>query len=184
MPRAGLTTTVVTATAAAMVDRRPDGSLTLAGLAAELGVKPPSLYNHIGGLEDVERLVAIDGIGRLGDSCRTAVMGRSGVDGLRSMARAYRSFAVAHPGVYPLTQVARPGDAEYASASARALEPVAAILAGFGLESDEIIHAARAVRSALHGFAMLESGSGFGLDVGVDESFEWVLVMIESLLAR
>lgn len=179
-----MTPTVVTAAAAAMVDRRPGGALTLAGLAAELGVKPPSLYNHIGGLEDVERLVAIDGIGRLAESCRAAVMGRSGMDGLRSMARAYRSFAVTHPGVYPLTQVARPGDPEYDRASDRALEPVAAILAGFGLEADEIIHAARAVRSALHGFAMLESGAGFGLDVNVDESFEWVLAMIESLLAR
>ena len=129
--------------------------------------------------EALGRLVALVGLDRLAEFCRSAVMGRSGTDGLRAMTRAYRSFAVQHPGVYPLTQVSRPGDSEYEARADRLLEPVLAILAGFGLPEGELIHAARAVRSALHGFAVLETGSGFGLDVDLDESFEWMLGWIE-----
>jgi hypothetical protein len=47
-----------------------------------------------------------------------------------------------------------------------------AILRGYGLEGDDAIHAARAVRSALHGFVALEAGGGFGIPVELDESFD------------
>jgi hypothetical protein len=47
-----------------------------------------------------------------------------------------------------------------------------AILRGYGLEGDDAIHAARAVRSALHGFVSLEAAGGFGLPVELDASFE------------
>lgn len=183
MPRAGLTPQTVARTATSLVDREGRAALTIARVAEELGVQPPSLYNHIDGLEALERLVALDGIDRLSDTCRSAVMGRAGADGLRAMAHAYRAFAVNHPGVYLFTQVSRPGDAEYEAKAARLLEPVFAILAGFGLPNADLVHAARAVRSALHGFAVLESGAGFGLDVDVDQSFEWMLAAIERGLA-
>lgn len=183
MPRAGLTPQTVARAATSLVDRDGRAALTIARVAEELGVKPPSLYNHIDGLEALERLVALDGIDRLSDICRSAVMGRAGADGLRAMARAYRAFAGNHPGVYLFTQVSRPGDAEYEAKAARLLEPVFAILAGFGLAEADLVHAARAVRSALHGFAVLESGAGFGLDVDVDQSFEWMLAAIERGLA-
>ena len=175
MPRAGLTPQTVTAAAAALADREGAAALTLSRVAGQLGVRPPSLYNHIDGLDGLTRAVALDGINALADACRTAVMGRAGADGLIAMARAYRAFAAAHPGVYPLTQIVRPGDAEYEASAARVLEPVLALLGSFGLADTARIHAARAVRSALHGFVMLEQQAGFGLDVDVDASFEWML---------
>jgi AcrR family transcriptional regulator len=183
MPRAGLTPHAVARAAASLVDREGRAALTLARVADDLGVKSPSLYNHIESLGALERLVSLDGIDRLADTCRAAAMGRSGADGFRAMAHAYRGFAVAHPGVYPLTQVSRPGDAEYEAKAARLLEPVLAILTGFGLPQAELVHAARAVRSALHGFAVLENDAGFGLDVDVDQSFEWMLDSIERALS-
>lgn len=110
MPRAGLTPVVIARAAAALVDRDGPATLTLARVAQELDVRPPSLYNHVDGLPGLERLVALDGLEQLAEECRAALLGRSGADGLRAMARAYRAFVVAHPGVYPLTQVARPAD--------------------------------------------------------------------------
>jgi AcrR family transcriptional regulator len=174
MPRSGLTPTTVVATATKLADRNPGTRVTFAQLAGELGVKPPSLYNHVDGVDGLERLMAIDGILELSDRCRTAVMGTTGAAAIDALAHAYRTYAIEHPGVYPLTQVARPGDEEYEAAAARLLEPVQAILAGFEVAGDDLIHAIRAVRSALHGFALLESGSGFGLEVDVDESFRWM----------
>jgi len=183
MPRAGLTPQVVAQAAAALVDREGAAALTITHVADDLGVRPPSLYNHIDGRDALERLVALDGIDRLADTCRTAVMGRSLGAALRALAHAYRAFAVTHPGVYQLTQRARPGDASYERKAARLLEPVLALLSGYGLPQADRVHAARTLRSALHGFVMLEQQSGFGLDIDGDLSFEWMLHTIERGLA-
>ena len=55
------------------------------------------------------------------------------------------------------------------------LEPVFAVLRGFGLEGDAAIHAARALRSAMHGFVELERVGGFGIDLDVDESYRFLI---------
>ena len=179
MPRAGLTPDVIARAAAELLNREGRQALTLARVAGELGVRSPSLYNHIDGLEGLEREMALGGVDQLAEACRTAVMGRSGADALRAIAHAYRHFARSQPGVYALTQVARPQDAEYEAKAERVLEPVFAVLAGFGLAGDDLIHAARALRAALHGFALLEVQGGFGLDIEVDASFEWMIGMLE-----
>ena len=180
MPRAGLDRGRVTAAAAAILDKEGPDSLSLARVASELGVKPPSLYNHVDGLDGLIRCIALEGIRGLADACRTASMGRSGPDALRSLLRAYRTYAAEHPGVYPLTQVARPDDEEISSASDRALEPALAVLGAFGIDGDDLIHAARAVRSAVHGFCLLEANGGFGYDHDPDESFERMIDVLSA----
>lgn len=183
MPRTGLNPSVIARAAATLVDHEGPAALSLARVADELGVRPPSLYSHVDGLAALERLVALDGIARLAEVCRDALLGRSGTDGLRAMAHAYRAFARAHPGVYQLAQVARPGDAEYEKRAGRLLEAVFAVLSGSGVPDADLVHAARTVRSALHGFVVLETQAGFGLDVDVDESFAWSLTALERSLA-
>jgi AcrR family transcriptional regulator len=184
MPRAGLSPEVVTRTATEIVNREGGNALTLARVAAELGVRSPSLYNHVDGLEALERSVALSGIDQLAEICRSAVMGRSGLDALRELATAYRSFARNQPGVYAHTQIARPDDSEFGERTQRVLEPVVAVMSGFGLKGDELIHAARTLRAALHGFASLENGRGFGLDVDVDVSFGWMVEAFGRGLSR
>lgn len=182
MARAGLTPQVIAETAAALVDRDGPAGLAITRVADELGVRPPSLYNHVDGLDALERLVALDGIDRLAEACRTAVMGRSLGDGLRALAHAYRAFAMAHSGTYQLTQRSRPGDIDYGARAARLLEPVLALLSGYGLHDTDLVHAARTLRSAIHGFVTLEQQSGFGLDVDIDASFTWMLNALERSL--
>jgi AcrR family transcriptional regulator len=179
MARAGLSPAVVARAAAQLIDRDGPAALTLAGVADSLGVRSPSLYKHVDGLAGLERLVALDGLGQLVESCRTALLGRSGADGLRAMSEAYRAFARAHPGVYPLTQVARPADADFTARTDRMMEAMVALLTGFGVPATDLVHATRAVRSALHGFALLEVQAGFGLAVDLDQSFDWLLGLLE-----
>ncbi|HSF86196.1 MAG TPA: TetR-like C-terminal domain-containing protein [Acidimicrobiia bacterium] len=178
MPRAGLSADAVVAVAAALLDADPATELTLSRVAVELGVKTPSLYNHVAGLGDLRRRVAMAGIVELGDALRTAVMGRSGPDAVRALAAAYRAYAVAHPGIYPLTQEARPGDPEYAALGLRTIEPAAAALRSCDVAEDELIHRIRAVRSALHGFVLLETRHGFGIPVDIDASFETLIEIL------
>ena len=176
MARAGLDTEKVVDAAEVIVDQDGADALTLARVAKRVGVRAPSLYNHVDGLDDLKRRLALRCIRRLGDACRAAVMGRAGPDALAETMRAYRREATGHPGLYRLTQSQpQTEDLEWEAASNSLLEAVFAILAGYGLEGDDAIHAARTIRSAVHGFAMLESERGFGLPQDVDESFDFLV---------
>jgi hypothetical protein len=54
------------------------------------------------------------------------------------------------------------------------------ILASFGLRDADAIDAARALRSAVHGFASLESAGAFAMPRDVDRSYR---VLIESVIS-
>lgn len=166
--------------AARLVETDGTSALSLSRVADELGVKPPSLYNHVAGLDALHRNVALRAVHELGDSLAGAVMGRSGRTALRAVAVEFRTYARAHPHLYELSTRARPDDEEFAAAGWRAVEPVVAVLRSYEFGPEEAIHAARTLRSAFHGFVSLELAGGFGLDVDVDASFDW---LVEHLIA-
>jgi AcrR family transcriptional regulator len=187
VPRAGLDHDVVVAAAARLADAEGLEAVTLARVAGQLGVRSPSLYNHVEGRDGLVRGVALLGLAELRDALREAAIGRSGPDALTAAARAYRAFVLAHPGRYAAGAVTATaaGDAEHAVAAAAVVEVLAAVLRAWSLSEDETIHALRAFRSAVHGFASLEAAGGFGLPVDLDESFaELVALLVAGLDAR
>lgn len=181
MPRAGLTGDDVVAAAAMLADETGLGAVTMGVLADRLGVRPPSLYKHVGGLDDLRHRLAILAMAEFGEAIRDAVQGRAGSDALAAALTAARAYVTAHPGRYAATVGAEPsgpGDPLLA-ASLRAYEPIAAVLRGYGIGEDEMTHAARAIRSAMHGFAMLETSRGFRWDADPDDSFEWMIRFVD-----
>lgn len=179
--RRGLSRAVVVDAAALLADRDGFDALTLGAVAAQLGVRPPSLYNHVEGLRGLRRDLALRGVGEMGERLRDAAVGRAGEDALVAVAAAYREFARERPGLYGALQRAPdPGDAELLDAAERVLRPVLAVLAGYGLEGPAAIHAARTVRSALHGFVELERLGGFGIDLDVDASYRWMVASLSA----
>jgi AcrR family transcriptional regulator len=160
---------------AAMSIADADGldAVTLARVAAALGVRSPSLYNHIDGRDGLVRGIATRATRELATALRRAATGRAGADAIAAVAQAQRAYALAHPGRYAAT-VAAPadGDAAHEEAAADAVDVLTSVLAGAGLEGDDVIHAVRALRSAVHGFAALEATGGFALDVNADVSFD------------
>ena len=171
--RAGLSPAAVVATAAELADSDGLHELTLASIAGAVGVRTPSLYSHVAGLDDVRRRLALLALGEMDAVLRSAVMGRAGEEALVALAHAYRGYALRHPGRYAATvRAPDPADAELAAAGAATVEPLFAVLRGYGLQDEEAVHAARAVRSALHGFVALETAGGFGIPVDIEASFE------------
>lgn len=158
-----------------LLERDGADALTLSAVARHLGVKPPSLYNHVSNLETLRRDVALSSVLEAAESIRAATMGRSGAAALKSMATAIRRYALDHPELYALSARARPDDPEFDAASWSAVEPLLVILEGYDIAGEEAIHAARALRAAIHGFVSLEIAGGFALDVAVDESFDWLV---------
>ena len=65
-PRAGLSREAVVQAAAALADEEGLEEVTLAELASRLGVRTPSLYNHVAGLEGLRRELALLGTRELG----------------------------------------------------------------------------------------------------------------------
>lgn len=176
MPRSGLDTARVVEEAARIADSNGLADATLARVAQSLGVRAPSLYNHVEGLPGLRRQITLLSLGELTDVMRTAAVGRSGEDALRSLARAYRAYALEHPGRYASTiRPPTPDDPALFAASLRAVEVITAVLLAWGFTGDEALHRVRVVRSALHGFISIEAEDGFGLALSVDESFELLL---------
>ena len=159
------------AAAARLADAEGLEAVSLARLAAELGVRSPSLYNHIAGQEGLRRELALRGVRELGRRLGRAAVGKAGDAALTALAHTYRDFARAHPGLYAASLRADPADAELGEASAEVVDIVLAALAGYGLEGEAALHATRGLRSLLHGFVALEALGGFGLPLDLDESF-------------
>ena len=172
MARAGLTELLVIEEAERLADEVGLPRMTLAALAGRLGVRQPSLYKHIEGMDGLVRSISVRAKNELAYVLARAAVGRERADALTSIANAYRAWALEHPGRYAAAQSSpAPGDTEDQVASLAVVQVATDILAGYKLDEDDAIDATRALRSALHGFITLESSGGFGLPVDIDRSF-------------
>lgn len=183
-PRAGLDRAAVIDAGAALADREGLNAVTLARLASELGVRPPSLYAHVQGIDDLVRGLGARGARELASEMGRAVEGRAGSDALWALAHAYRAYALGHPGTYDAAQRARElrHDSEAAAAGHAATEVALAVLRGYGLEGDDAVHAARLIRVTLHGFVALEAAGGFAIELPLEETFERVVAALDLAL--
>lgn len=185
MPRAGLDTAAVVRAAAEIADADGLQQLTLARLARRLGVRAPSLYAHVGGLDDLRARLGALGARQLTEAVTDAVAGRAGFDALHAAAHAYRRYAHAHPGLYEAMQRSpEDPDSEAGRIATRLVTAWVAVMRGYGLQGDDAIHAVRICRAALHGFVTLERDGGFRMAVGVQESFERLLQTLDRGLRR
>lgn len=178
MPRAGLSPGAVVDLAVDLVDAEGPAALTLAAVAARAGVATPSLYKHVGSLAELRSLVSLRVLEELAERLAAAVMGRSGDAAVRALLLAYRAYVVQHPNRYSAMSPQPLADPRTAAAADRLLRVTLAVLGGFGLEGPAAIHAARCLRSAVHGFAVLEAAGGFGLPEDLDASYERLMDML------
>jgi AcrR family transcriptional regulator len=184
MSRAGLDTDAVVAAAAGIADAEGLPAATLARLAARLGVRAPSLYEHVDGIDDLRHRIAARALRELASTLRDAAAGRARGDALAAIAAAYRAYALEHPGSYAAVQLAQDARDARSSGSAEAsgdvVDCVAAVLRGYELAGDDAIHAVRIVRATLHGLVALETAGGFALPLAVDDTFERLVAVLDA----
>ncbi|WP_090737741.1 TetR/AcrR family transcriptional regulator [Paenibacillus sp. Mc5Re-14] len=181
-PRNGLKLQDILAAAEDIANERGMGDVTLTTLAQKLHIRPPSLYNHVDGLNGLRQVLALHSLEKLEEALMSAAIGRAGEDALTAMGRAYMQYARERPGLYEAMVYATDrNDTELGQAADRVAELVITVLSsGYGFNEADCIHAARGFRSLLHGFASLEQKGGFGLPVDVDQSVE---VMMDTFCA-
>lgn len=184
--RAGLDHAAVVQAAAEMADSKGLEEVSLAALAAQLGVRSPTLYHYVEGLPGLRRDLALKGTRELARRLGRAVMGKAASEAIFALADAYRAFAREHPGLYAATvRAAEPGDHELGAAQQEIVEIVLRVLAASHLQGDEAIHAVRMLRSMVHGFVTLEVAGGFGIPLDIDETFHRMIrLFIDNLGQR
>lgn len=174
---------MVTEVAGDLVDRHGAEALTLALVAKEVGVATPSLYKHVGGLDDLRSRVSAAATIQLAKALAEATVGLAGRDALVALASTYRSYAAEHPGLYPLTQVAPTSD-DHRRAASETVAVVAAALNDYAIDRERRTDAIRMVRAALHGFVDLECRGGFGLPEDPTSSFDLLVDALDEALGR
>ncbi len=174
MPRQGLDTEQVLQAAVTLADQGLEHA-TFARLAEVLGVRAPSLYNHVNGRAALLRLLMLRGLAGLYDAIATAAAGLSGADAVRATAHAYRAYALSNPACYEATLAAPPEpdqDPELEAAAQRLLDLLGAVLRAWNLDDEHTIDAIRILRSGLHGFVALERSGAFAMPRNPDASFD------------
>lgn len=176
MPHRGVTPDRIVATAADIADRDGLSATSLSAVAQELGVRVPSLYKHVDGLDDVLRRVGDEAAADLAAQLARSVDGKAGREALLAAATGYRGWAQAHPGRYAAIALG--------SGVADVRDEVRRVVAGYDLDGDTATHAGDAVYCALHGFAMVEAGDGLGDPARRDASFYELVALLDRGLAE
>ncbi len=179
MKRQTLDTELVLDAAAGIADAEGLDAVTLTRVAADLGVQQPALYRHVDGYQDMLRLLSLRGREALATDLGEAAMGVAGDEAVAAIGHAWRRSVKAHPGLYEATdRYPCAGDSELEEAVDQIVSIIAQSLAAFNLEPDHRVHAARALRSAFHGFAHLEAGDGHPHPHNLDDTFDGLMELL------
>ena len=175
MPRQGtdrVTVDRVVSAATAIIDAEGLDALSLTRVAAEIGVSQPALYNHVDSAHDLLRRLALVARQELVDALRRAAVGRTRHDAVHAVAGAWRRFVRDHPGLYAATDRYPVGDDdEMKAAVGDVVAVLEAVLQGYDLPRDECTAAAWSLRSAFHGFCVLEMEGGHPYPQDIDAGY-------------
>lgn len=174
-----LNTETIVATACVTVEAEGYDNLKLQTVADRIGVKTPSLYNHISSLGELRQLVGLSVLESLEDELRAAAIGRAKEEALFAMAKAYRAYATAHPRLYrALIELINTEDSVRAEGRTM-MQTLYQVLEPYALGEQGTRHFSRAFRSALHGFVTMQEFC-FHAATDADESFD---LLVRALIA-
>ncbi|WMT40384.1 WHG domain-containing protein [Paenibacillus sp. D2_2] len=177
--RARITREAVLAAAIQIADAEGSEAVTIAAVSKALGIKPPSLYNHIGSLDELRTMVAVHTLQDLYTKLAEKIHGLSGKDAVLAFSHGFMSYAREHPGLYETAQILpNPRGTELEQASEQIVHLSLEMLGPYHLPEEQGIHVVRGLRSLIHGFISLERASGFGIPLEVKDSFEYNLHLL------
>ncbi len=181
-----LSRSVVIDMASNIADAEGIDAVTLSRIAVDAGVKQPALYRHVTGIAELHMLLSLRARDLLVESLITAIGPRTRDDAVLAAAQAWRSFVQLHPGLYTATdRVPSIGDVDIELSLARVVAALTSSLDGYSLTDAQRAHCARSLRSALHGFCVLEKDNGhpepFALDNSLTQLVELFCRGIETL---
>ncbi|MES0491036.1 MAG: WHG domain-containing protein [Leptospirales bacterium] len=155
-------------------------ALTIAKLAREFNVKPPSLYKHIQSLNDIYDELGIIFMQEIIQIIHTNAFGLSGEMAIREVCNSFRSYALKNPGLYQSMQIIHiKRSPAYQEIAVSLIQLLSRVIEPY-VQNQAKIHAIRFLRCILHGFIDLEVQNGFGLPEDIDTSFKlapWFIIL-------
>lgn len=185
MPRTGLNKDTIIKEAAQLVNTIGMEQITMKVLAEHLGIKSPSLYNHIKGLDDLKKQLMIYGWSQIEERIIYSVIGISGYDAIKAMCYAFYDYAIENPGVFDVMLWYNKFQSdEMEAATSKLLSIIFRITKSLNIPDDYCFHLIRTFRGFLEGFFLLVNNGSFGHPLPIADSFELsVRVLIEGVKA-
>jgi len=160
--------------AAEIADANGLDKVTLAAVANQLGVRKPSLYNHIDGLPELRAQLAIWGTNQLRLLISEAAIGKAKDEAIFAIALVYRAFAHQRPGLYRAILSSPDRDnLELKTAIQNMMAIIKTVLEPYHFV--DATHAVRSLRSLMHGFVSLEAEGWFVAPADRDESYRYLI---------
>ena len=132
-------------TASDMADRNGLHNVSLKAIAENLGIRTPSLYNHIGSLDELLREIAHSGMRTMNEKM------------IRAVAVEYLNYMIEHPGVYEIIQWASwNGTEETAIIFNDYLSLLKTLICSCGFNPDKTTEILSMVTGMLHGYTTLQ----------------------------
>ena len=185
MTRVGLDQITVITRAAQLVNQMGMEQVTLKMLAESLGVKSPSLYNHIEGLDDLKKQLMLYGWSQAEEQILHSVIGLSGYDAVKAMCFAFYDYALKNPGVFDvMLWYNKFQDDETEQATSGLLTVIFKITKSLNIPDTYCFHLIRTFRGFLEGFFLLVNHGSFGHSLPMADSFGLsVSILIEGIRA-
>lgn len=177
--KAGLDKAIILDVAAKMTDEKGIANITLKSLAEELGVKSPSLYKHIKGLDELHKELMLYSWKLLEKDMMKAAIGKAKDDAIIAMCYAYRNFVKLHGGLFETMQWYNMYKSdEHLQATDELVSILFQVLDGYDLLEEQKVHIVRMLRGFLQGFLSIENHDGFGNSLTIDDTFDFALQIL------
>lgn len=173
MPRIGLTRDKVIRTAAMLANERGLSAVTITTLAEYLGIKKPSLYNHVKSQEDIYYGIMVYGWTEGAQVIVDEIDDDEPKEALKAYARKFYDYAVNNKGIFDAMLWYNKYDSEeLIQATEKIYEFFFRQTDKLGIDRTVANHILRTYRSFLEGFVLLVNHKSFSNPIPIDESFE------------
>lgn len=181
MPRIGLTHEKVIEEAANLANKKGLSYVTISSLAEFLGVKKPSLYNHIKSQEDIYEGIMIYGWKNGVQPIAENLHENNPQKALKKYARAFYKYALDNPGIFEaMLWYNKYKSPELIEASEKIYDFFFAQTDKMNIDRESANHLLRTFRAFLEGFLLLVIHNSFGNPISIEESFELSLDVLIS----
>lgn len=177
MPRTGLTKQAIVDAAIQLIEEDGYSAFSMRELAKRLDVKAASLYNHVGSMDEVLAEVGAYAIGALNQMQFSAIEGVQKDAAIIALAMAYRKFAKERPALYEVIMRLHKTGKEVIEKTAHPITaPFMQVLSDYPLDSEQIMHWQRVLRSIIHGFLSQEE-AGYFCHFPIDSNRSYALAI-------
>ncbi|MDO5575296.1 MAG: TetR/AcrR family transcriptional regulator [bacterium] len=152
-----VTKKAVIETASALIDQKGLNQISLKDVAEALGIRTPSLYNHINSLDEMLQEVAHAGMAEMNDLMTKSSIGKISDEAIKAVSAAYLKYMIEHPGIYETIQWASWHQTEETTALLNQFEALLmALIRSCGYDEAADASILRLLTGLLHGYTTIQ----------------------------